>query len=260
MTKVPLLELEGVSVKLGGGRTVVNDVDLQLHEGELVGLIGPNGAGKTTLLRATLGLVTASGQVRLSGQLARSMTAKQRAHGTAYLAQGHEIGWPVSVETLVALGRAPYRSAAASLSEQDLALVVAAMERMDVLQFRQRVATELSGGEQARVLIARALAQDAPALLADEPAAGLDPSHQILLMETFVGLAREGRGVLVSLHDLALAGRWCNRLVVMEKGRIVADGSPAEVLTAERLAQVYGIIARIETGAEGVVVVPQGLV
>ncbi len=130
---------------------------------------------------------------------------------------------------------------------------------MDLLSLTDRPATELSGGERARALIARALAQDAPLLIADEPTAGLDPSHALALMARLRRLARSGRGVLVSLHDLSLAARWCDRIVLMEAGRIVADGPPAEVLTAARLEAVYGIRAHIAADADGPILVPTGL-
>jgi iron complex transport system ATP-binding protein len=159
------------------------------------------------------------------------------------------------VETLVGLGRLPHRAAPAA----DRAAVDAALAAMDLCPFRARPATELSGGERARALIARALAQEAPLLLADEPTAGLDPAHQIALMARFRRLAREGRGVVTALHDLALAARWCDRLLLLQAGRLVADGPPEAVLTPERLASVYGVTAHLGRDADGPVVVPTGL-
>ena len=250
-----LLAVEGLTASLGKVR-VLEDVCLAIAAGELVGLIGPNGAGKTTLLRAALGLTPADGTCRLGGDLLGDLDPRARARRAAYLAQGREIGWPLAVEPLVALGRTPHRRPGAPLSAADRAAVAAAMARMDVAGFAARPATELSGGERARVLIARALAQEAPLLLADEPTAGLDPAHQIALMETLAGLAAEGRGVLVSLHDLALAARWCHRLVLMAGGRVVADGAPRAVLTPDLLARTYGITAHITETEEGLMVVP----
>jgi iron complex transport system ATP-binding protein len=191
---VSLLAVEGLGVRLGG-RAVLQDVSLRVAAGECVGLIGPNGAGKSTLMRAALGLIGAAGARSLGGDPVAALAPAERARRAAFLPQEREIGWPVTVKALVALGRAPHRPRLAALGQADEAAIAAAMQRMDVAQFADRPATDLSGGERARVLIARALAQEAPLLLADEPAAGLDPAHQLALMETFAALAREGRAV-----------------------------------------------------------------
>ncbi|SEA84588.1 ABC transporter ATP-binding protein [Rubrimonas cliftonensis] len=240
-----LLALEGLSVSLGG-RRVVDGVSLAVAPGDFVGLIGPNGAGKSTLMRAALGLLPAAGGRRLGGEDVARLSPPERARRAAWLPQEREIAWPVSVQTLVGLGRAPWRRPGAAFSEADRAAVADAMARADVARFADRPATALSGGERARVLIARALAQAAPLVMADEPAAGLDPAHQIALMETFSALAAEGRGVVASMHDLGLAARWCGRLALLDAGRLVAFGPPAEVLTEARLAAVYGVRCRLD--------------
>lgn len=230
-----LLSLETLTVRLGR-RIAVDAVSLRVEAGELVGLVGPNGAGKSSLMRGALGLARAEGRSSLT-----ALPAAERARAAAWLPQSREIAWPVSVETLVALGRLPHRAPGAPLSAADREALEAAMAGVDVLRFRDRPATELSGGEQARVLIARALAQAAPLTLADEPTGGLDPAHQLAAMEAFAALAGEGRAAMVSLHDLGLAARFCTRLVMLDQGRVVADGPPAQVLTAARLREVYGI-------------------
>lgn len=240
-----LLALEALSVSLGG-RRVVEGVSLAVAPGDFVGLIGPNGAGKSSLMRAALGLLPAAGGRRLGGEDVAGLSAPERARRAAWLPQEREIAWPVSVETLVGLGRAPWRRPGAAFSEADRAAVADAMARADVARFAARPATALSGGERARALIARALAQAAPLVMADEPAAGLDPAHQIALMETFSVLAAEGRGVVASMHDLGLAARWCGRLALLDAGRLVAFGPPAEVLTEARLADVYGVRCRLD--------------
>lgn len=237
-----LLFVKNLVVELGL-RPVLNGLDFAVRPGEFVGLIGPNGAGKSTLLRSVLGLVPARGEVRLSGEEAAATSARLRATRAAYLAQEREIAWAVPVEMVVALGRSPHRPGLAALTEKDRAAVDAAMRRMDIEAFRNRIATELSGGEKARVLVARALAQDTPLLLADEPTAGLDPAHQIALMRLFSSLAADGKSVVASLHDLGLAARWCSRLILLDKGRIVADGLPSTVLTPENLRAIYGVDA-----------------
>ena len=240
-----------------GGRPVLNGISLDVGDGEFVGLIGPNGAGKTTLLRAVLGLTPSRGGIEIAGRTA--LSAKEPAKLVSYLPQEREIAWPVTVERLVALGRAPHLPAFAAPGGRDREAVADAMRRMEVEEFAQRPATELSGGEKARVLIARALAQAAPLMLADEPAAGLDPAHQIALMRVLSGLAREGGSVVACLHDLGLAARWCTRLVLLDGGRIVADGPPRAVLTPERLREVYRVEAFLAEHEGGPVVFPLDL-
>ena len=235
-----LLELEQLKV-LRGSREVVQGASLSLSAGEVVGLIGPNGAGKTSLLRAALTLLPHQGRNSLA-----ELSPELRALHAAYVAQGREIAWPVSVEQLITLGRAPHKRG-------HVAAVEAAIAALGLEAFRHRRATDLSGGEQARALMARALAQETPLLVADEPIAGLDPKGQIEMMELFARLGQEGRAVLVSIHDLGLAARYCTRLVLMERGRIVADGAPEAVLCDDLMARVFGISAyRAQT--------PQGMV
>jgi iron complex transport system ATP-binding protein len=253
-----LLAVENLTVHRGPC-PVVDRVSAAIGEGELVGLIGPNGAGKTTLMRAALGLIRAEGAVSLGGVPLARLSPRERALRAAYLPQEREIAWPVRVETLVGLGRTPHLPPGRAPGPADHAAVEAALARMDLLAFRDRAATELSGGERARTLIARALGQEAPLLLADEPAAGLDPAHQLQLMAALRDLAAAGRGVLVSLHDLGLAARWCARLILMDHGRLVADGAPEDVLTPDRLAAVYGITAHIARDAHGPLILPNGL-
>ncbi len=218
-----LLHLENLTVRRGTC-PVVDHVTLAVRAGEFVGLLGPNGAGKTTLLRAALGLLPHEGRSNLS-----AMPAPARARAVAFLPQGREIAWPIPVADLVGLAQG---SAAAQAR---------ALNRMGLDAYRARPATALSGGEQARVLIARALAQDTPLLLADEPAAGLDPEAQIRCARVFRELAAEGRAVIASLHDLGLAARHCTRLVLMAQGRVVADGPPRAVLSEANLAEVFGV-------------------
>ena len=237
-----------------GRREVLHGVSLTVSEGEFVGLIGPNGAGKTTLLRAILGLTPSKGTVIIGNEVRPAPRAQARL--VSYLPQEREIAWPVTVERVVALGRAPHLPGFAQPGEADLRAIRSAMRRMEVEDFAQRAATELSGGEQARVLIARGLAQEAPLMLADEPAAGLDPAHQIALMKIFAGLADEGSSVLACLHDLGLAARFCTRLILLQDGRIVADGAPRDVLTDELLRSTYGVKSFLGEHEGGLIVQP----
>ncbi|WP_425331297.1 ABC transporter ATP-binding protein [Paracoccus ravus] len=228
---------------LQDGAAVLEGIDLTISAGEFVGLVGRNGAGKTSLLRAAQGLVPVSGWSSLS-----ELPPHERARAVAFMPQDREIAWPMSVENLVALGRIAHPDAAADADRRATDRAIAAL-RLEVL--RHRNVLGLSGGERARVLIARALAQETPLLVADEPIAGLDPAAQIEVMRLFAGLARQGRAVLASLHDLGLAMRHCTRLVLLDHGRIVADGAPQAVLTRRHLAQSFGITAQITEGEQG---------
>ncbi|MDJ0820879.1 MAG: ABC transporter ATP-binding protein [Paracoccaceae bacterium] len=245
-----LLSLNALTVHRGAC-PVVDQVSFDVAEGECIGLIGPNGAGKTTLMRAALGLLPHTGASSLT-----ALPASQRAAQVAWLPQAREIAWPIQVERLVALGRLPHLPRGSRLRPEDRAAVDRALTRMGLTDFATRPATALSGGEQARVLIARALAQETPLLMADEPIAGLDPAAQVATLEVFRDLARDGRGVIVSLHDLSLAARYCTRLVLLDRGRKQADGAPMEVLTPDNLAQVFHLSARIHDTPEGALVQP----
>lgn len=234
-----LLTLDNLTVTRRD-RPVLRGVSLTVGAGEFVGLLGPNGAGKSTLMEAALGLIPFDGQSSLA-----ALPAHLRAQAAAYLPQSREIAWPVSVENLVALGRIPWPGASGT---EDRAAIDAAITRMGLDPFRQRTATRLSGGEQGRALIARALAQEAPLLLADEPIAGLDPAQQLAALRLFAGLAAEGHGILASIHDLGLAARFCTRLILLAQGQVLADGTPDEVLTPDNLSRAFGITAyRVDT-------------
>lgn len=252
------LVFDNVSVRLGK-RDVLRGLALEIGSGQFVGLIGPNGAGKSTLLRAVMGLVDHSGMITLSGHELKLLDARKRATQLTFLPQEREVAWPVSVEALVALGRMPHRRGIAGFTEQDEAAVEQALRTMDLDALRGRSALELSGGEKARALIARALAQDTNCLLADEPTAGLDPAHQISLMETFSALARGGRLVVASMHDLAVAALWCDQLLILDHGRVHAFGPPDEVLNAETLSSVYGVRAQLVETDRGKTFIPMGL-
>lgn len=245
-----LLSASNLSVTLRG-RAVLSYVSLTIRAGEVVGLIGPNGAGKTTLMRSMLGLVPHQGQSSLT-----QMTPRARGRAVAWMPQTREIAWPVSVETVVTLGRTPHLAPGQRPGDADSQAVTRALDRMELESLRTRTATRLSGGEQARVLIARALAQETPLLMTDEPIAGLDPAHQIGTMRCFADLARAGQSVLVSLHDLGLAARYCTRLIVLDKGQIKADGPPHAVLTPQLLRETFGITAWFEQTPQGPVFQP----
>ena len=235
----------GVSVTLGGHR-ILHDASLRLGPGELVALLGPNGAGKTTLLRALLGLVQRSGgRVRIGGDDPARLPASERARRIAYLPQSRPLAWPIRVRDVVALGRFAHGASIGRLRGADAAAVERALLACGVGRLADRPCDTLSGGELARVHVARAMAAEAPFLIADEPTAALDPLHRHRIMGLVRACAGGGGGVLVVLHEAALAARFADRLVWLADGRIVADGPPEETLTPQRLAEVYGVRARV---------------
>jgi iron complex transport system ATP-binding protein len=224
------------------GRAVLGDVNASIISGQVTGLVGPNGAGKTTLLRVALGLLdTTQGDVRVLDRNLREWPRDARARAIAYLPQGADAHWPVEAWKLVALGRMPHRAPFAPLSPEDAIAVDKALARCDAVQFVSRRMDELSAGERARVLLARALATQAPILLVDEPAAHLDPVHQLRLMELLREEAAQGAAVIVTLHDLALASRFCDEIVVLQSGHVVSQGVPDEALSDGVLAAAFGV-------------------
>lgn len=250
------IAIEGLDVRLGGV-PVLHDVSTRFAPGALVGVIGPNGAGKSTLARAMLGLVPpARGRILIDEQPSTTLSRPEIARRIAYLPQGQQLAWPLSVARLVALGRLPHLAPFSRLREADAAAIERAMARADVAALGGRTATELSGGERSRALLARALAVEAPVLIADEPLASLDPAHQLDVMTLLAGEARSGRLVIAVLHELTMAARFCQRLVLLSEGRLVADGPPQEVLTEARLASVYRITAWSGEAGEHRLVVP----
>src|SRR3954451_18766638 len=250
-----LLTARGLTVALGG-RLVLNEVSLQLSSGHLVALVGPTGAGKPTLLRALAGLVPSRGEIVVAGDALSSLTLRERARRFAYLPQGHVVHWPLPARDIVALGRIPHgASDPGRLTAKDAEAVARAMQATDVTCFSERPVTELSGGERSRVALARVLAVEAPVMLADEPTASLDPRYQIDVMTRLRDAAVGGRRVIAVTHDLGHAARFADTVLVLSQGRLVAQGAPAEALSAEILADVFRISAyRAEHQREAVVV------
>jgi iron complex transport system ATP-binding protein len=248
------LSIASATVNLGG-RPVLAGIDLTLRRGEFVAMVGPNGAGKTTLLRALAGLVPTSGDLTVDTSHLARLSLAERARRIAYLPQGHVFHWPMPVAEIVALGRLP-RGAGADLSAADRAAIAHAMDVTGVAAHAERPVTTLSGGERARVALARVLATEAEIILADEPTASLDPRYQLIVLGILRRHAEAGGTVLAVLHDLGLAARQASRLIVLDHGRIVADGPPREVLTKARLAETFGVNAQIVTLVDAPVVIP----
>jgi iron complex transport system ATP-binding protein len=249
------LTAQGVSVALSG-RAVLRDISLSLASGHLVALVGPNGAGKTTLLRALAGLVPSDGAIHIGGDALTSLSLRERARRFAYLPQGHIVHWPLPARDIVALGRYPHGATdPARLTPTDSEAVLRAMQAADVMEFAARRVTELSGGERSRVALARVLAVEAPVILADEPTSSLDPRHQIDVMKTLRAAADRGTLVMVVTHDLGLAARFADTMLVLSDGRLVSQGAPAEALSEQVMAKVFRISAfRAEFQREAVIV------
>lgn len=236
-----LLSTQGLVVSLGK-RQVINGASINFQAGRFYGLVGPNGAGKTSLLKTLVGLIKpTSGEMSFRDQNLANITVEQRARKIAYLAQDRTAHWPLLTERVVALGRFPHRAHWQALSDEDDNIVHEAMKSADVLQFKGRKIDTLSGGEVMRVLLARAIAVQAEVLLADEPVSALDPAHALAVMQLLQRESQGARSVVAVMHDLTLAARFCHELILMDKGNIIAQGAPLEVLSTENLKQVYNI-------------------
>ncbi len=252
-----LLRAENIKVSRRS-HTILAGLSFSVHKGELIGLIGPNGAGKTTLLRALIGLQSIeSGRVLFNGEVIDRDQRIGMAKKVAYLEQNSRSYWPLSVENLVMLGRMPHLGQWQRPSAVDWEIVHRVMKTCDVSRFASRPVTTLSGGEQARALLARALATEPEILLADEPIAGLDPAHQLDVMDKLQELAADGGGVVVVMHDLSIAARYCNRLSLIFEGNVASEGDAESVLSAQNLKRCYGIEAFFSKMDDDLVVIPR---
>lgn len=246
-----VLAVEGLTLNLGG-RRVLDAVSAAFTPGRVTAVLGPNGAGKSTLLSCLAGLHSPDkGGVLVGEQPRTALSMRDLAQRIGLLPQGADVHWDVDVLTLVALGRYPHRARWGE-TEADRVAVASAMAATDVTQFAARPMTALSGGERARVLLARVLAGKPHWLLADEPLANLDPAHQLDTLECLRDVARSGAGVIVVLHDLNHAIQVADEVLLLCDGRIVGQGTPADVLTPERIARTYGVSSHIGTTPEGV--------
>lgn len=234
------VKIESLSIRRSGA-DLLRSVSISARAGEFIGIIGPNGAGKSTLLRAAAGLEKPdAGTVLMNGAPVAGMPPLTRARALAYLPQAREVHWAITAEAVVSLGRFAY-GAPHRLGPADRAAVEAAFAAADCGSFRSRVVSTLSGGEQARIHLARALAAETPVIVADEPTAALDLKHALSIVAILRAKAGAGGLVLAALHDFDLARRFCTRVIVLNEGALIADGAPENVLTAGLLECVFGV-------------------
>lgn len=235
------LKLDHLSVSYGH-EPLVSQLNIQVKSGEFIGLIGPNGAGKTCVLKTIAGLLKPhKGTASITGRNIHSLPARQRAKHIAYLAQNRHMAWSLSVRELVSLGRAPFRSSLGRFSADDELAIDAALHTAHCYDLQNRKFDKLSGGEQMRVHLARALAVNAPLLLADEPTTALDPYFQISILKALRASALSGKTVIASLHDLTLAKQFCTRIWVLHEGKLILDETPETAFNPDMLARVFDI-------------------
>ncbi len=242
-----MIDLADVGVELGG-TPILADVSLSVDEGEFLALVGPNGAGKTTLLRTCNGLLEPStGRVTVAGADVTGLSARELGRRVATVPQETSLAFEFDVEDVVAMGRTPHRSRFATVTAADREAVAAALERTETARFAGRSVDVLSGGERQRVVLARALAQEAPVLLLDEPTSSLDVNHQVRTLSMARELADEGKTVVAAIHDLELAARFCDSVALLSDGRLLEYGPPEEVLTAEHLEVAFDVRVAVTT-------------
>lgn len=230
---------------LADGHALVKDVSFHVSPGEIVTLIGPNGAGKSMTLRGTLGLVPATGSVTLDDRMLATLSATERARQIAYLPQTIAMAWPAIVRDVVALGRFSHGAAPGRLSKMDADAVETALADCGLEALAHRTVDSLSGGELARVHCARAFCANTPFLIADEPVASLDPAQAFRIMDLLRHKANKGLGVLVVLHDIALAAHYADRMIMMKDGSVVATGPVDTILSAKSLNYLFGVQATV---------------
>ncbi len=248
----PVVEAENLHFSYKSDPWVVRNATLSAKRGEFWGIIGPNGAGKTTLLRLLIGsLKPKRGSVRLQGMLLSHLTRQSIARQVAFVPQKTVAAFPFTVFEMVLMGRQPYAGLSIFEDASDLATAEQALARVGISSLKEKIFQELSGGEQQLVVLARAIAQDTPLLVLDEPVSYLDLRHQYEILSLLGGLVSEGRTVLATFHDLNAAARWCTHIALMVEGQIVKQGPPPEVLCEELLRQAYRIPLRVVHRASG---------
>ena len=240
-----MIEIDDLSVSFGAN-AVLDSVDLDVPAGRFVGLVGPNGAGKSTLLRTISGVLTPDdGTVQIDGTDVASLSSRRSSQLVSVVPQDTSLSFSFDVRHLVEMGRTPYRSRFSPPDETDRTLVDEALERTQTTHLEERPVDALSGGERQRVVIARALAQDTPVILLDEPTANLDVNHQVEVLSLVEELTASDKTVLAAIHDLTLAARYCDELAVLANGSILARGPPERVLTADTIEAAFDVEATV---------------
>jgi iron complex transport system ATP-binding protein len=242
-----MIEVRDIAFSYDGAR-VIDGVSFSVADGEFVGVIGPNGSGKTTLLKLLSKVLHAdSGSIRIKGREISRISNRELARTIAVVPQESNVLFPFTVREIVLMGRYPHLGALAFERQEDMRIAEEMMKTTDVAQFAGRLITEVSGGEKQRVIIARALTQEPAAMLLDEPTAFLDIKHQMEVHELLKSLnEKRGMTIMCISHDLNLAARYCRRLILLDRGRVAADGTPREVLTQENISRVFGVNALIQ--------------
>lgn len=247
---VPLLSADHLHVTLDD-TSILHELSFALEPGSWTGLLGPNGSGKTTLLRTIAGVLPYEGTLQLEGRPIRHWTPGELARRLAFVRQSPNLTFEFSVEEMVLLGRAPHKRWLQPYGAEDRSLVRRALAQVHLEGFADRSVLSLSGGEMQRVFLAQALAQEADLLLLDEPTAHLDVHYQFTFMDLVKDLAHQGRTIFAVFHDLELAARYADRLLVLQKGRLAAQGPPGDVLTRDLIASVFNMDARVFSGPDG---------
>jgi len=252
----PIIKAENISFSYNL-TPVLHSISINISKGEFIGIIGPNGSGKSTLLKLLGGVLTAdSGNFSFNGTDYREHKRKQLARSITWVAQDHPMVFPFKVSEVVLMGRHPYLSPFTFEGEEDIEIVKNAMERTQTLQFAQRGFNEISGGEKQRVMIAGAIAQEPDVMILDEPTSALDIKYQIQILNILKQLNEdEGMTVILAMHDLHLASKFCDRLILLDHGQVFQDGSPEEVLRKEHIEKVYGIEVQIIRDQGGKIII-----
>ena len=252
----PAIATKDLSVTVGK-TTLLEPVSLSVETGTWLSIIGPNGAGKSTLLRSIIGATQSTGSVHINGSDRATMKRTERARQLAWVPQSPTIPTGFTVLDYVLLGRTPHRGPLAAERPEDLAIVDRVLNDLDLVSLAERTVTSLSGGERQRVVIARALAQEAPIVLLDEPTTALDLGHQQEVLHLLDQLRSGGRTIITTMHDLTLAGQFADRLILLAGARIVADGDAVTVLTEENLATHYQADVTVMHQDGAVIVLPR---
>ena len=240
-----------------GKREAIQRVSLSLHSREVLGLIGPNGSGKTTLLKLLAGILPSPSCPVLYGKRAlNSFSRRELSRHITFVSQEMSLSFPFTVREVVALGRTPYLGRFAPETAQDKIAIETALQETDLSELAERPLATLSGGEQKRAFLARAFAQQANIVLLDEPTSNLDLHYQLQIMKLITQMQTEGRSIIVALHDLTLAARFCSRLILLTSGQLIADGSPEEVLTEANLSKYFQVTAQVQRFGDHLQIVP----